>query len=77
MDIYKDKGIKTPNIKDEISQKNNMIRNATIWIELNVEPLEEKVQKTSPEWMRTANRECCVDINSRDAVVWKAQMKRW
>lgn len=40
--------------------KADRIRNATIWMELNVEPLE---------WMRTAYWECCVDVNLRGAMV--------
>lgn len=63
MDTYEDKRTKTPNIGHEVPQKNqriyrkgDRIRNVTIWIELNVESLEEKVQRHKRNWEEHLSR---------------------
>lgn len=63
MHIYKGKGTKIPDIRDENSSEElsgyttaDKIRNTTVWIELNSR--RDFGKNTCPQWMRTANREC-------------------
>lgn len=60
--IYREKRRKNPNIGDEVPQKNSWLR---MRIEVNVEPLDEKVQvyklnweehEPFAQWLRTAHQ---------------------
>lgn len=60
------------------------LRNGTIWMELNVETLEEKVQRyinSKSNWQdhlssmdQNAYQKCCINVNLRDTIVWNTHL---